>query len=351
MSGLSLLIRSASLAGYLELARELDLPATALLRRVGLNREMLDQPDHPIRLDAVCRLLELSASQSGCETFGLRMAAKRRLAHLGTVGIVMREQSTAALALQTLTRYLQLVNPSLLSRIETHGERIVIREELVTRQALPVRQALEMAVGVMYGIVRELLSARDRANAPWQPSQVCFSHRAPSDPKAALEVRRFFGCAVQFNAELDGLVCLASDLQQQLPDRDTQRASHAQWSLDRALSETRRDAAQTVSQLIAVLLPQGDCSAERVAAHLGVDRRTVHRQLAALDTGFGQLLHEVRSELAERQLRESDHSATEIAQLLGFGSASAFAHWFAGRYGMSASTWRVQSGVQNRATP
>ena len=56
ISGLSLLIRSVSLAGYLELARELDLPATALLRRVGLNREMLDQPDHPIRLDAVCRL-------------------------------------------------------------------------------------------------------------------------------------------------------------------------------------------------------------------------------------------------------------------------------------------------------
>jgi AraC-like DNA-binding protein len=345
MSGLSLLIRSASLAGFLELARELDLPATTLLKRVGLNREMLDQPEHPIRLEAVCRLLELSASQSGCETFGLRMAAKRRLAHLGTVGIVMREQPSGSLALQTLTRYLQLVNPGLVSRIERLGETILIREEIVSGQALPVRQAIEMAVGVMHGLVRELLSVQGKV---WSARQVCFSHRAPSDLKATAEIKRFFGCPVQFNTEFDGLVCSAMDLDQQLPDRDSQRASHAQWSLDNALSQIRRDAAHAVGQLIAVLLPQGDCSAERVAAHLGVDRRTVHRQLAALDTSFGQLLHKVRSELAQRQLRESDRSATEIAQLLGFGSASAFAHWFAGQHGMSASSWRMQSHAPNR---
>ena len=35
-----------------------------------------------------------------------------------------------------------------------------------------------------------------------------------------------------------------------------------------------------VRELIWMMLSSGNCSVERVAEHLGVDRRTVHRRLA-----------------------------------------------------------------------
>ena len=52
------LIRSASLSGYVDLARGLGLQPHALMRRVGLDPRHLDDPETPIRVDAARRLLE-----------------------------------------------------------------------------------------------------------------------------------------------------------------------------------------------------------------------------------------------------------------------------------------------------
>ena len=73
---------------------------------------------------------------------------------------------------------------------------------------------------------------------------------------------------------------------------------------------------------------------------MGVDRRTIHRHLAAEGTGFSVLLDEVRSALAVRQLRESDLPLAEVAGLLGFSAPSAFGHWFRTAFGCSATQWR-----------
>jgi AraC-like DNA-binding protein len=48
----------------------------------------------------------------------------------------------------------------------------------------------------------------------------------------------------------------------------------------------------------------------------------------------------VRREFAVRQLLDSDRGGAEIAPLLGFSGASAFAHWFRAEFGCSAGTWR-----------
>ena len=61
--------------------------------------------------------------------------------------------------------------------------------------------------------------------------------------------------------------------------------------------------------------------------HLGVDRRTVHRRLAAQGGNFMQLLDAIRQEQAQRLLRYGDRKLTDIAPLLGFNSLSAFSRW------------------------
>ena len=104
--------------------------------------------------------------------------------------------------------------------------------------------------------------------------------------------------------------------------------------------QARAGAAGTVRQLVWLLLPTGRCSIEQVARHLGVTRRTVHRQLAAEGQSFSRILEEVRGGLAERLVANRDRPLAEVAELLGFSSPSAFSRWFTQRAGCSASPWR-----------
>ena len=110
MAKSSSLVRAGTLAGYVEFARSLRLDAAALLRGVGLHRFDLSDVDAFIPASAVTELLERSAVAAGIEDFGLRLATIRNLAHIGPVGLLVREEPTighAIRAAETLPRTLQ----------------------------------------------------------------------------------------------------------------------------------------------------------------------------------------------------------------------------------------------------
>ena len=89
--------------------------------------------------------------------------------------------------------------------------------------------------------------------------------------------------------------------------------------------------------------------AEQVAQHLAMDRRTLHRHLQAEGETFSSLMQSVRSEFALRQITDSDHAMAELAELLGFSGASAFAFWFRRRFGCTVSVWRKSKQQQEQA--
>ncbi len=324
-------IRSASLRGYVELARSLGLDPQALMRKAGLSPRCLDDPETPISVMAVQQLLEASAHAAGVDDFGLRLARGRRLSNLGPISVVLREEPTARQALDTLGRYLRLLNASLLSHIEDHADLVIIREEVLIDAAGPVRQSIELAVGVMYRILVELLGPA------WKPRRVCFSHRPPLDLSSH---RALFGTALEFNGSFNGIVCAAKDLTARLPTHESGMSPYARRFLDQALSKARGNTTDSARQLIAALLPGGRCTADQVAQHLGVDRRTLHRHLLAEGESFSSLMAAIRSEFALRQIQDSDRSLGELAELLGFSGASPFAFWFRQKFGCTVSQWR-----------
>ncbi len=68
-------IRTNTLTGYAELARSQGLDPAALMAAVGLDIADLEVPERWIPAAPVARLLELSAQQSDCPDFGLRLAS------------------------------------------------------------------------------------------------------------------------------------------------------------------------------------------------------------------------------------------------------------------------------------
>lgn len=319
-------IRSASLNGYVEVASSFGLDPRAMMRNVGLPWRCLDDPETLISVSAVCRLLERSAVAANVEDFGLRMAYSRRLSNLGPVSLVLRQEPTGLQALQTLFRYLRLLNGSLLANIEESPGIVVIRESLVLGTPVATHQIMELAIGVIYQILRDLLGAS------WRPRRVCFTHRPPTDVRFH---RAFFGTTVEFNADFNGVVCASRDLERELLPIEPGLAKFAKRFLDDALGRKSPASSETVRQMIATLLGSGRCTIEKVAQNLSVSRRTVHRQLLAENVSFSILLDSVRREFVLRLLHDSDQPLAEVAEMLGFSSASAFAHWFRSGFGDS----------------
>ncbi|RQO61086.1 AraC family transcriptional regulator [Variovorax sp. KBW07] len=334
MKHLGRLMRSASLSGYVELVRSLGRDPHAFMRSVGLQANQLEHPETLIPGDAVRELLEITARATRTEDFALRLAAQRRLSALGPISLVLKEEPTPRAALDTLSRYLKLVNASLIFRLEDAGDTVVVHEDLLPSPGLPMRQSIELAVGIVYRILGELIGPQ------WRPQQVCFTHRPPADASAH---RAFFGRSIKFNQDFNGLVCLAADLLKPRAPGDQAEARFAREYLEAALKDRGESGRDACRELILALLPTGDCTVQTVARHLRVDRRTLHRRLQAEGLTFSDLLDEVRADLVRRHLRDSDLPLGEVAELLGFSGPSSFSHWFSNHFGCSASQWSRQA--------
>ncbi|MES2361913.1 MAG: AraC family transcriptional regulator ligand-binding domain-containing protein [Pseudomonadota bacterium] len=326
MTQTSHLIRSASLTGFTDLAQSAGLDPFAMLRQAGISRHCLDDNETLVGMEAVCRLLSDCAQAAEMEAFGLRLASRRHIWELGPVSLVLKQESTALAALKTLLSYNRVLNDALLARVDEEGDAVVIHEELMLGKSVPTRQAIELTVGVMFQVLRDLLGPG------WQPRLVCFTHRPPHDLRFH---RSFLGKNLEFNSAFNGIVCAASDMARELTPTQPGLASFARRFLDTALNQRKPARRDTVRHLIMALLGNGRCTVDKVAQHLGVSRQTLHRQLSLEGEQFKSVLDSVLREVAVKLCNDSDHSLEDAAAMLGFSSASAFAHWFRASFGTS----------------
>jgi len=333
------LIRSASLTHYADVARGAGLDPGLMLREFGLPQRCLVDAEIKIRLVSARRLLEASAERSGVEAFGLLMADARRLSNLGPLGLLVREQPTLRLAIEAFARYARRLNEELLFMIEEAGDVVVLREELIVGDASPVRQSTELAVGVAFQMLRTLLGP------DWRPRRVCFAHDAPADRSVH---QRIFGHSVEFGHDFNGIVCARADLDLPNPGADPAMAKYARDLLEASLTGPADDMSRDVRELVVMLLGTGPCTIERVAQHLGVDRRTIHRRLARGQQTFSGVVDTVRRELAERYLKDKNRSLAEIASLLGFAAPSGFSRWYRREFSGRASDVHARAKMRTR---
>ena len=328
-----LLLRSAALTGYVEVARDLGLDPFPLLAGVGFSQASLLDPDLRISAVSFARLLEASAAACGRDDFGLRQAETRELANLGPLGLLLRDQPTFGDVLSAAGRYLALQTEGLALNLDSVEDLAILRIEMLGQVIGPTRQAVELTVGTAFRTFRTLLGAR------WNPITVCFRHAPPRD--LALHLR-FFGTAVDFRQDFDGMVFRGDDLAAPVPRADPVMARQVEKYLDTLLAGTHAATADQVRQLAAVLLPTGGCTLQRIAAYLGIDERTVQRRLEREGSSFSSLVDDLRNEIALRYIADGDRSLSEISDILGFSALSAFSRWFRRRNGCSVRTWRAR---------
>jgi AraC-like DNA-binding protein len=228
-------------------------------------------------------------------------------------------------------------------RIEDAGDLVILRTEIAPLGRASLRQAMELFVGYLFRILRELLGPS------WEPLGVCFVHSAPAKLAGHLKV---FGRFIEFNRDFNGIVCAAKDLAGPLPSADPAMARYARQYLEAMVSRPDMTLADKIRQLVREMMPLGRCTIEQVAQHLGVDRRTIHRHLARTGDTFSSVVDTVRAELAVSYLDDGRRRLTDIADLLGFSAQSAFARWHRRQFGCTVTERRNrQQAVQQAHRP
>jgi AraC-like DNA-binding protein len=323
-------IRAASLVDYPEIAQSLGLDPYKLMATVRLPRSCLRNPDIRISAEAVAELLQASASAAGVDDFALRLAQRRGLSNLGPLALIVREQPTVRKAIEVLIQYIALHSDALRPRLE-EKDRVVTISRMLAGKRVRTRQALELSVAMFYRIIKTFLGDA------WRPQEVCFMHSAPNDPEAH---RRFFGTRVRFGWHYDGIVCRAADLEKSIPTSDPRMARYLKEYFDSILPSSPSEVSETVRELVWVMLKSGSCSADSVAKHLGVDRKTLNRRLANEGQSYSSVLDAVRRNMVTGFVESGQRPLIEIAGMLGFSGLSSFSRWFRNRFGRSASQWR-----------
>ena len=208
----------------------------------------------------------------------------------------------------------------------------MLREELIVGGSGSVRQSTELAIGVAFRMLRTFLGSE------WRPRRVCFAHDAPADRSIH---ERVFGRNVEFGHDFNGIVCARADLEVVNPDADPEVARLARQMLEANPASKAPDMSTRVRELVVMLLGGGTCTIDRVAQHLGIDRRTIHRHLAREGKTFSGLVEAVRRELAERYVKEPHRSLAEVSSLLGFSAPSGFSRWYRQRFKAKPSERRA----------
>lgn len=325
-------VRAVTLTSYLEVASFVGLDPFEMLRRVKIPPEMLADPENRIPAQSVCNLLEDSARESSCATFGLAMAQCRTFASLGPVSLLLEHLGSANEVVSALTEYRRHLNDILILALDRSEGEEVVRVELTAEFATP--QTADLAIGVAY------VALRGASHFRWQPLEIHFSHSPPED-RALYE--RFFGIPVEFGAEFNGFICSGNSMQANWPWSNQTMAAHAKRLL--ALVPLARETApisESVTRIISLSLPSGRASLSHVATQFGKSPRSLQRCLAQEGRQFAELLNEVRRALVVQQLSSNSRSITSIAAMLGFFTSSSFSRWFASEFGVAPRTWRAE---------
>lgn len=337
---MSSLVRAACLTNYVDIARSAGLDPFRLLGEAGLPRAAVEDPELRISTESVRQLLERSAAVSGLEAFGLLMAEGRRISNLGVLGLLLREEPTLRLALQSFLSYGRIHNEALLQRIEESHGIAAIHEELLTGSSGSVRQATELVVAVAMRLMRSFLGA------DWKARRICFTHAAPADLSVH---RRVLGQTPEFGHDFNGIVCTSADLDTPVASADPVMAAYIRQQVQRG-ADASLTVTDEVRQMVLVLMPRGRCTVDQVARLMGITRRTLHRHLAAEESTFSDLLYAIRRELASRYVADKRRSLTDVSQLLGFADLSSFSRWHRAAFGTAAAGLRARPARPNKDT-
>ncbi len=326
------LVRAGILQGFGDACREFEVDPDSLLARVGLPRDVLHDPDLYIHRDRCIALLAAGARQTGCPTFGLRLAARQdqsvigALAHLISRGATVRE--ALDLARQYLTYHLR--GADVTYRL-LDAEWCVVEAEMGFEPREENRQSADLTVVHIEGILRKLGGPDLRVR------EFRMIHPAPDDP-APYET--WLSAPIQWEQSALGVVIPAAVLAEPPATVPDIKEFLVQYVEGLAAPLDPDNLASQTRAVVRSLIGSSDVTIEVVSASIGMHVRELQRDLRELGFSFRELRDEGYREYACARLRLPETNVGDLALLLGYSDGSAFSRAFKRWTGKSPTAWR-----------
>lgn len=312
--------------------RELGKDVKAVLSRVGLRPEEVDDPTIRLQVRTQIKLLEVAAEELRDDLLGFHLARSFDLREIGLVYYVMASSEHLADALRNAERY---------SRIDTDGARLRFNLDKTADIGLDYvnvdrhsdRQQIEFWLTTLTRLCRQLTDTRMVARLKVRHSRA-----------SSVEFKSFFGSDVEFDADVDEIIFPASIASLPIVGRDTYLNKLLRRYAEEALAcqpKVRAYVHTGVERILPQLLPHGRAKISEVARQLGMSSRTLSRKLREEGTTYAEILDKLRSALAKRYLRDREIPVTEIAWLLGYREVSSFTHAFKRLTGITPREFRL----------
>ena len=288
-----------------------------ILRTVGLERSVLATADAFIASTTFSWLLEEASRATGDKCFGLHFGEHFDPKDIGVLAYVVVNSPTIALAIQNIARYVTIHSSAARVSFGIEGERGYLRSLLARAVLHSRRQHNEFTMAVLVKTFRIV------ATSDWAPLEIQFAHEAPAESS---EHSRFFACKVLFDCATNALVVDRDFVHRPVPAADEKLYRILKQYVERILSEMPRhnDFLDAVRKAIGESLGEGESKRTRIADKMSMSGRTLERRLNAHGVVYRKLLDDMRRQFALNYLRDTRHTLTEVAFLLGYSEVSAF---------------------------
>jgi AraC-like DNA-binding protein len=293
----------------------------SLLRHSKLSCKQISDPQARLEVRKQIKFVELVAEAVGDDLIGFHLSQDYDLRRMGFLYYVTASSDRLDEALQRCARYSSVANEGIQLTLRKTKEHmgIVFEYEGVTRRL--ERHQIEFLTGSL------IRACRQFTNRDLKADHVSFAHWRKTTP----EMSRYFGCEIQFAADVDEIMFPSSFQDMAVVTSDPYLNKLLIKFCEEALARRRSrqgSFAVNVENAIALLMPHGKAQAAEVARKLGMGARTLARRLASEGLTFADLLRNLRYDLAKRHLADKDLSISKIAWLLGYQDVSAFTNAF-----------------------
>ncbi|RRJ84397.1 AraC family transcriptional regulator [Aestuariirhabdus litorea] len=326
-------VKSSALMGFNPLCRRLQINPVSLLAAEGLSSTVLRSNDLMIDYNSFAHLLNRGADSADFPLFGLALSTYQGLKTFGPLGLLASQAATVADSLEVIKKFFHFhaLGVSLTTTLLEREAQLAIEFDL--DPSIGLEQVVEVSLGLGYNVLREMAPDTMRG------ARIHFRHSPLVPPEA---YRQYIDAEIRFGQSKDAIVFPPRLLRQ--PPRPASDAlkRYLESFLEQESQGREQPLPHKVSRLIYELIPTGEATLTTIAPMLGLNIRTLQRELKLIGTEFRTLLDQVRFEIARESLA-ADTPITDIALNLGYSELSAFSRAFKRWSGLSPLQWRQRA--------
>ena len=316
-----------------EVLRSFGLAPEPIVASAGLSMTLLEDADTVIPYIALDRLVSVCVTETRCSHFGLLVGKCGGLNSLGPLGLLIQHAPDVGNALRELVQYLHIHDRGAAPNLEVYQTNAILSYSIYEPRVEAGDHIADGAMAVAFNILKSLCGSN------WLPGEINLPR---TKPRSVRPFQLFFRAKVTFDSEQAALIFPTKWLGRKLPRADAELHRFIASQLKDQLDSRHMDFGLQVRRVVRTQLINKRVSAAGVSDLFKMHRRTLSWRLKSEGTSFEEILNEMRFEIANQLVADTDLPFSQIAAALNYSEASAFTRAFRRWSGFNPSDWRLK---------